>query len=253
MQGRIWIILLAALLLAGGRAVGQWHALELEGGGVAHDLQLVYHDNPNDARDQVWAACMNTGSYRATWSNGAWSAWTEHLAGRGILGIDAVEVSGTEYVLAAGGNNGVWYKNGTNAWDRPPNLEFYPAAWKWVRVHDAAFYWPTPSGSPGESQYFMLLHEKISEQVKPGIYRWDNVNRVFARADGLGDNSYFFSHFYRDINNPNILYVTSPDGIYKLYGSYTVPKFEKLPAETKLEDLPIARPPAGLPPLPARP
>jgi hypothetical protein len=64
------------------------------------------------------------------------------------------------------------------------------------------------------------------------------------------DPSRRFANFWRDLEDGNVLYVTSTDGIYKLYGSYTSPQFEKLPVNTKLEDLPIARPPANLRPLP---
>ena len=51
-----------------------------------------------------------------------------------------------------------------------------------------------------------------------------------------------FVKFYRDMGNPNILYVTSSEGIYKLYGPYSKTIFEKLPEGTRLEDLSIATP-----------
>ncbi len=92
-------------------------------------------------------------------------------------------------------------------------------------------------------------------QFVPGIYRWSAGDPHFTRVDAASptSNSGGFSNFWRDLEDGNVLYVTSPDGLYKLSGPYTSPKFEKLPANTKLEDLPIERPPANLPPLPARP
>jgi len=252
-------LILGLLALADAAYPEPWdrHPAEREGG-VINDFAY----NPDNG--MLCAVAMENGLWQMTYDNGWPAQWNEHLPGKGFLGVDAIYHtpsggSATEYVLGAS-NKGVWYKAApitTAGWDRP-NLDlYYPDAWNFARVHDAAFYHDGTSYSNDPQDKFFVILAKGGvppSDYNPGLYRWDETQQplVFARVD----EPYYYStlheygHFYRDKGDPNILWVTSPHGIYKLYGSYASPKFEKLSANTKLDDLPIARPPADLPPLP---
>jgi len=267
--GLVWLSVLILLSFFPGAVHAQWTRLGLDEGGVGEDVQLLRLSN-NSLGDVVWSANMEGGVFRAVHSSGAWQSWTEYLPGRGMFGVEAICVEDTdyvdmEYVLAATGTMGLWYNQwyiqnppAAGEWQRPPSNLLYPDNWEHVWTHDAAFFCNTNGSWPQspEDSFFVILSDTIGDpvQFKPGIYRWDptlqppNFTRVDA-ASAITDPR-GFGHFWRDLEDGNVLYVTSPDGIYKLSGSYTSPKFEKLPATTKLEDLPIDRPPANLPPLP---
>ena len=260
-----WLIMSLGLLMSlpqiSRAQLGQWTRFGLDGGGVAHDVQLLRHDDASPVNNELWSVSMSSGYYRAEWSSGAWSDWTAYQPGKSGLGVDAIEVSGTEYVLVGTSGNGVQFCDdptaGSPTWNWPGGSTVFPELWKYSRVRDAAFFWPQGSNptSP-EGQYYFLLATPVWNSAgtaiiaNPGVYRWNST--TFARVDETywDDDPHFYFRFYRDMAEPDILYLTASDGIYKLYGSYASPKFEKLSANTKLDDLPIARPPADLPPLP---
>ncbi len=273
-MSRHCLILVIAITLIAVKLTSAQNAvlLPMDEGGSVEDLQLVYHDQCSDVPNEVWAACGNTGFYRSTWVGGAgnpWSAWAQYLPVKKGYGVDAIEVGGTEYVLCASQGIGLWYGSGLTGsfnpnWARPNGEIPYPDAWNQAGTHDVAFYWPEDGFGPNpnpQSQYYVILTGEINEQGQtylPGLYWWDNtppdIGFVPVENQPLQPRSY--SHFYRDVSNKNVLYVTAPNAIYKLSGPYGRETFVKLPASTRLEDLPIARPPhpatAGLPPLPVK-
>jgi len=249
------LVLLVPILLGfwAGAVHAQWTRLAFDGGGVGMDVQHVRLSD-NSLADIVWSANMEGGFFRATWSEDSWGTWTEYLPGRFAFGQDAIylgSLESTECVLAATGTMGIWYKGYPTAggeWPRP-NGYLYPDTWDSVFTHDVAFFrntngtWPQ---SP-EDSFFVILRDTVfvGNNQNPGIYRWRSApNNDFYRVDAANNNdpSRDFSNFWRDLGDGNVLYVTSPDGIYKLYGSYTRPKFEKLPPGTRLEDLPVDLP-----------
>lgn len=73
-----------------------WERLELAGGGVAEDVQLVYHDSTNDSWDQVWSACANGGLFRSEYNSG-WGSWTGYNYGVHFRGVDAIEVNSAAF------------------------------------------------------------------------------------------------------------------------------------------------------------
>jgi len=264
-HGLTLTLILLGLSLWPSAAYAQWTRLPMQEGGVPEDIQLLRRAN-NAFGDTVWSANMETGLFRATWSpnQSTWSSWSEHLPGRGILGVDAIRTD-SEYVLAATGSWGLYYEanptpsGSTSDWHRPNGDLAYPDAWDTAMTHDAAFYCDTSGSYPSnpQTQYFAILFVGLSTtNQNAGIYRWTGTSpNYFSRVDKAHDydDPRSFMHFWRDLGDPNVLYVTAEDGIYKLWGEYRHPRFEKLPPQTKLEDLPIAWPPADLPPLPAMP
>jgi hypothetical protein len=266
--------LCALLLLLTFHTAGaqEWDRLELDHGGVVEDLQLITRNDSN-ARNTVWAACMSGGLYRSTWSGSAWNAWQEYKPGKHPYGVDAIELitaspaSDKEYVLMATTENGVYYNESDAGsswnpgdWVRPGLIpQCFPLSWTHATMNDAAFYWPPPVGSlqPDpmipKAQFYVVLSGDCTDPMAPhaifhgGIYRWSQTaSPTFTRVDP-GNTEKKYSHFYRDLRQPNALYVTSDHGLYKLSGPYGKETFEKLPPGTKLEDLPISKPPKNLP------
>ncbi len=216
-----------------------WERLELDGGGVAEDVQLVYHDSTNDSWDQVWSACANGGLFRNTYSSG-WGSWTGYNYGTHFRGVDAIEVNGTEYVISAG-HEGLRYDASsfsTSLWPRPTSS--YPSNWNFAFTHDAAFYWPDSGEMPDdpEGQYFVILSASApnsNPEQKPGIYRWvGSPTNNFSRVDAQYSysNPKYFSEFYRDIKYPNVIYAIgrehgdTPGGLYMISGDYSTPTWD---------------------------
>ncbi|HEX7344029.1 MAG TPA: hypothetical protein VF398_07180 [bacterium] len=244
--GKSWRLIMSLGLLMSlpqiSRAqLGQWTRFGLDGGGVAHDVQLLRHDDASPVNDQLWSVSMSSGYYRAYWSGTAWSDWTGHQPGKSGLGVDAIEVSGTEYVLVGTSSTGVQFcddpTSGNPGWDYPVPI-YYPDDWKWARIHDAAFFWPSTGNPTGpEGQYYFLLAAPIYDDqpalvANPGLYRWNST--TFARVDESGwtDTAHGYFRFYRDIESPNILYLDRRQveggeygGLYKISGSYGNPTF----------------------------
>jgi hypothetical protein len=267
----IFIVYLAALIVGVSQSVRaeNWERMSgTQGGGVPEKIIYVCHDNldnsspPNsvyEPSNQVWAASMGNGIYRTTVSayqgypdNLTWATWTERQPGKKCFGVDAIEVGGVEHVLSATGGMGGWYTNSTGSFsfDRTGNPLAFPDAWRHACLHDAAFFWPT-SGNPTdpENHYYVILTSAAGENA-PGIYYWDGDYHTFIRIVEEGNTSQAaatYSHFYRDLANKNVVYATSDHAIYKLSGPYGRETLEKLPSSTKLEDLPIAKPPKNLP------
>lgn len=99
---------LSALLVAGLWAnlvwaqTALWNRIPLDGSGVSHNLVITYRDDGGDAKDHLWMAGAGNGLFRSIWNAGGyWNDWTEYSAGMGFRGVDAIEVSLTEYVLGA--------------------------------------------------------------------------------------------------------------------------------------------------------
>jgi len=261
------VLLLVPILIsffAGAVYAQPWSRLALDEGGVGEDVQLQrFADNTLDS--VVWSANMEGGIFRAEWDSG-WGSWTEYLPGRGAYGVEAIKLGSTEHVLAATGTMGIWYEDDPptyGEWQRPNGDLAYPDNWEYVWTHDVAFYCDENGdyGVTPEDSFFVILTQDVTTanpHQNRGIYRWSGVqspDNYFKRvdADDNDDPARGFMHFWRDLSDGNVLYVTAEDGIYKLWGEYRHPRFEKLPPQTKLEDLPIAWPPADLPPLPAMP
>jgi hypothetical protein len=222
-----------------------WERLDLGAGGVAEDMQLVYHEN-GSAGDQVWAACANGAIFRATWNSGSWGSWNGYLYGKHFRGVDAIEVDGVEYVLGAG-HEGLRYETGPsfpNVWIRP-NQSDYPENWKMALTHDADFYCQTDSTFPTTpvQNYFMILSSAIGTgqaAQNPGIYRWDqtSIPPGFIRVDSLRSAApgRSFNKLRRDVRDPNVVYgicrakLQALGGVYKFQGSYTAasPTFHEL-------------------------
>jgi hypothetical protein len=148
MRGKILSLGLSAMMMTVIPAQAQnWTRLPLPEGGVAENVNLILNAD-NTLGDTVWCANMDPTLFRSTWSSGSWGSWTEHQPGRGMLGVDAIRIGDTEYVLAATSRAGVRYKEnptGYGDWDYA-NYEYYPTTWHWVRTHDAAFCCSTRSG-----------------------------------------------------------------------------------------------------------
>lgn len=278
MKRKALIIIAAAttLLILPYRACPQYHylfcgeQLQMDHGGTAEDLQIIEQENINEPEDSVlWSACTNSGIYRANWDDNydKWNTWKRFMAGKHCYGVDAVIVGWTgeggpppesrEFVLLATYGMGVFYEYSDNGyfpfvWDRP-NEQDYPDAWKHADIRDAAFHLPNTASEPPDLQdkYYVILNSAIYPD-NPGIYRWDDQQHDFVRIDDISSAIHQYTHFYRDTRNPNILYVTSSKGIYKLYGPYHKPVFELLQDTIRLEDLPIITPSniaKNLPPL----
>ena len=237
-----WLIMSLGLLMSlpqiSRAQLGPWTRFGLDGGGVAHDVQLVRHATDVD-NNELWSVSMSSGYYRATWSGTAWSGWMAYQPGKSGLGVDAIEVNNTEYVIVGTSSTGVQFcddpTSGNSSWSWPVEYE-YDAEWKYSRIHDAAFFWPdggTPT-SP-ETQYYFILAAPVYAANQtlvavPGLYRWNAT--TFARIEQVGwtTNPHSYFRFYRDIANPDILYLdrrqtdTEPGKLFKLscgttYGS----------------------------------
>jgi hypothetical protein len=221
MRKRFFILALLAFSLAANRPARAegWELLQMDHGGVVEDMQLVYHANPATSRDQVWAACMNGGIYRSTWNTGssAWNTFSQYIPGKKAFGIDAIEVNGTEYVLCASQGLGLRYTASSSSsfsptWDWPNGQAVYPDAWKHCGTNDAAFYWPS-SGTPGnpQQQFYVILTGAVDETPQPdaGLWRWNNTSgqEGFLRLTNQPAGAHAYSHFYRDLRQPNVLYV----------------------------------------------
>jgi len=57
-----WLIMSLGLLMTlpqiSRAQLGTWERIELEGGGVAEDQQLLSHEDEDDAENVLWSACM---------------------------------------------------------------------------------------------------------------------------------------------------------------------------------------------------
>ncbi len=231
--------------------IATWEWWRIDQGGSVEDLQLVYHDNAEDAKNQVWAAVMNTGLYRSVWdvpTPNTWNPWEEHKPSIKGYGVDAIEVGGVEHVLGAGGILGVWYSRSNQpGWDRPIP-DHYPLGWKTAPTHDVAFYWPTGTGAvpqTPEAQYYVILNNTVDDDQFAGLYLWDDVHiGGFDPIPNQPQQPRHYSHFYRDIKreNANVLYVilgakdgtpVVPGGLYKLSGDYGSTPVDVSPANTQ--------------------
>ncbi|RJP79626.1 MAG: hypothetical protein C4524_05020 [Candidatus Zixiibacteriota bacterium] len=257
-SGRRAAVLGLALLgiLVASSALAQWQRLTSDEGGVPEDLGILIHSD-NTLGDTLWSASMEKCLYRSVWDDNAdqWGAWEEFGPSQMMYGVDAVRIGATEHVLGAGDPGGVWYKQNphgtTGEWEHPISVpNGYPQIWdKRAWCHDVAFFcntdgtWPV---TPSDSFFVILSYDLnlLGSNYNAGIYRWggDLIPVDFKRVDASSSTSdgRGFGHFWRDLGDGNVLYVTDDQGgLYKLWGLYSHPNFEKLPAGTKLEDLPV--------------
>jgi hypothetical protein len=210
------------------------------------DAQTVYGCK-DKARAEIWACRKDGKLFSLTANADSWTPVDSFMADVKVAGVDAVEIGGAEYILAASADRGIFYgfKQGSSVvWQRP--YEPLPSLWMHTNVPDAAFFWPPPSEifnptiRPPRSRYYVV-------RANGGIYCWVRMMSNFNLLPST--QNILLQKFYRDQTNPNILYITSSDGLYKLSGPYGNETFEKLPPGTKLKDLPIAFPPKNLPPI----
>jgi hypothetical protein len=209
-------VFLALLLAAVASAQTPWTRLDLPGGGVADDICFLYHDEAPRQSDQIWSACMNGGCFRSAWNSGAWGDWEEFFQGIPCYGVDAVEVNGTEYVLAAG-KTGVFRSSGAQGNVQHLGISHwfdgFPTGFKTALFHDAAFYWP-PGGAPGAplAQFYAILKRPVAIadlRYNPGVYRWKSSISTFERVDEGSPNApaHSYGHFQRDLAAPHLLYL----------------------------------------------
>jgi hypothetical protein len=174
---------------------------------------------------------------------------------------DVLEAYGHVYVLAGTPQVGLWLwcDQYPEKWHRPNGWILYPPPWRFISVGDVAFSQVLPPRGQESTRlhyYFILKSPVMCDPWSvPGLYRWDHDLDGFDRVDYPPNHpdGRRYDRLYRDENDPQVFYVTSPEGIYKLSGSNRGETFEKLPASTKLGDLPLAsspRLPENLPRLP---
>jgi hypothetical protein len=256
MSSAILMLLFSIFMLTQTKMVqGAWQRLDLAGGGVPEDLEKVrIRRSTTDSTDAVWATGMGSGLFRSEWNGSSYGTWHEYLTGKGIFGVDVISGDSAgatwEYVLAGAAGQGVIYarsSTGTfpNIWNRPNNGQNqYPHSsnndWRLVTAHDVAFYCKPDSTYPinPDSQYFVIMYDPDSTVGinNDGIYKWNYTSHIFDRiGNPIGDSSRAYSHFYRDMSDPNVLYVlggsATPNGnnnLWRISGAYNNLSFTRM-------------------------
>jgi len=238
-------VLLATLWLIHLSWAQDWTEMPLDEGGVGQDVQIQRLAD-NSFGDVLWSANMESGVLRCVNNIGSpdynWGAWEDFMRHIGFLGVDAIKIGANEHVLAASDHVGVYYRQNptttTDMWDYPIT-QYYPANWKKMRIHDAAFFYDPTSGygTLPEEQYLVILAEDYNPtgQLNLGIYRWTGSSPYyFQRIDDLSTDPRGFEYFWRDLGNANVLYTVMNGGVgyngslCKISGSYSAPAFDAI-------------------------
>jgi hypothetical protein len=210
-----WCTLIALLigLLVSAPAYCGFQQIAVDSGGVVEDYCKV----TVGSTDVVWAACMSSGLFRATWSGTAYNDWTETRPGMSFCGVDAVYKSSntTEYVIGGGGN-GIWFNSSTSGsftgWHRP-NPNYYTDLWKTAPVTDVAFWYDngaTPGYNNPQTEFLVSVDDEGNAWTgNDGLYYWRTSDNSFQPVTSYSSN-HKWGHFTRDVSDPNVLYIAGP-------------------------------------------